>query len=50
MAMLFAIVTLLMIPAYGQQEVDPGWYDPWVLITVAVHTISEHRQFIVLDL
>jgi hypothetical protein len=29
-AMLFgAMVTALMLPAYGQQEVDPTWYNPW---------------------
>jgi hypothetical protein len=29
MAMLFgAIFTILLLPAYGQQEVDPTWYDP----------------------
>lgn len=22
-------VPMLMVPAYGQQEVDPTWYDPW---------------------
>ena len=28
-AMLFgAIFTMLLLPAYGQQEVDPTWYDP----------------------
>jgi hypothetical protein len=25
-----AMVTTLLIPAYGQQEVDPTWYSPWV--------------------
>ena len=30
MAMLLgAIFTILLLPAYGQQEVDPTWYDPW---------------------
>jgi hypothetical protein len=29
MAMLSAaIFTILLLPAYGQQEVDPTWYDP----------------------
>jgi hypothetical protein len=29
MAMLFgAIFTIFLLPAYGQQEVDPTWYDP----------------------
>jgi hypothetical protein len=28
-AILFgAIFTVLLVPAYGQQEVDPAWYDP----------------------
>ncbi len=26
--MLGAIFTVLLVPAYGQQEVDPTWYDP----------------------
>jgi hypothetical protein len=28
-ALLGAIFTILLLPAYGQQEVDPTWYDPW---------------------
>jgi len=37
MAMLFgAIFTILLLPAYGQQEVDPSWYDPWAAPTAAV--------------
>ena len=37
MAMLFgAIFTILLLPAYGQQEVDPTWYDPWAAPTAAV--------------
>src|SRR5260370_4303770 len=36
-AMLFgAIFTILLLPAYGQQEVDPTWYDPWAGPTTAV--------------
>ena len=36
-AMLFsAIFTILLLPAYGQQEVDPTWYDPWVSPNTAV--------------
>ncbi len=23
------ILTVLMIPAYAQQEVSPAWFDPW---------------------
>lgn len=33
-----AIFTILLLPAYGQQEVDPTWYDPWAApTTAAVH-------------
>ena len=36
MAMLFgAILTILLLPAYGQQEVDPTWYDPWAAPSTA---------------
>jgi len=36
-AMLFgAIFTILLLPAYGQQEVDPTWYDPWASPNTAV--------------
>ena len=36
-AMLFgAIFTILLLPAYGQQEVDPTWYDPWAAPSTAV--------------
>jgi hypothetical protein len=36
-AMLFgAIFTILLLPAYGQQEVDPTWYDPWTAPNAAV--------------
>lgn len=37
--MLFgAIFTILLLPAYGKQEVDPTWYDPWAAPnTVVVH-------------
>lgn len=24
-----ATVVMLLVPCYGQQEVDPSWYDPW---------------------
>jgi len=31
MATLFgAMLTAFLVPAYGQQEVDPTWYNPWV--------------------
>jgi hypothetical protein len=36
MAMLFgAIFTIFLLPAYGQQEVDPTWYDPWAAAPIA---------------
>jgi hypothetical protein len=28
--LLAAILSILMLPAFGQQEVDPTWYDPWI--------------------
>ena len=31
-----AMVTTLPLPAYGQQEVDPTWYNPWAAPTTAV--------------
>jgi len=27
--LLGAILTIMLLPAYGQQDVDPTWYDPW---------------------
>jgi hypothetical protein len=36
-AMLFgAVFTLLLLPAYGQQDVAPDWYDPWAAPSAAV--------------
>jgi len=36
MAVLFgAIFTIFLLPAYGQQEVDPTWYDPAANTAVA---------------
>jgi hypothetical protein len=41
MAMLLgAIFTILILPAYGQQEGDPTWYDPWAPSTTVVHSIQ----------
>src|SRR5208282_5638223 len=38
MAMLFgAIFTILLLPAYGQQDVDPTWYDPWAPAAAVVN-------------
>jgi len=48
MAMLFgAIVTTMLVPAYGQQEVDPTWYDPYPANTPtnsAPHTVAVHSS------
>ena len=27
--MLVGMMLATLLPAYGQQEVDPTWYDPW---------------------
>jgi len=44
MAMLLgAMVTTMLLPAYGQQEVDPTWYDPYAVNTpapAAIHTVA----------
>ena len=29
LAMLFGAIFMMLLPAYGQQEMDPTWYDPW---------------------
>jgi hypothetical protein len=39
-AMLFGV---LLLPAYGQQEVDPTWYNPWAAPTPAVAHSSQSR-------
>ena len=28
-AMLFGVMIVTLLPAYGQQEVNPTWFDPW---------------------
>lgn len=28
-AMLFGVTLTTLLPAYGQQEVNPTWFDPW---------------------
>jgi len=43
-AMLFgAMVTTLLRPAYGQQEVDPTWYNPWAGQNTVVAHSSQPR-------
>jgi hypothetical protein len=32
-----AMVTTFSLAAFGQQEVDPTWYDPWAPKTAEVH-------------
>jgi hypothetical protein len=39
-AMLFGV---LLLPAYGQQEVDPTWYNPWAAPNTAVVQSSQPR-------
>jgi hypothetical protein len=45
-ALLFgAIVTTMALPAYGQQDVDPTWYDPYAVHTTpdaAPKTVAAH--------
>jgi len=42
-AMLFgAVFTLLLLPAYGQQDVAPDWYDPWAAPSAAVVHSAVH--------
>lgn len=46
-AMLFgAMVATLSLPAYGQQEVDPTWFDPWAAPNTAVVQTSQPREAI----
>jgi hypothetical protein len=43
-AMLFSVmVTTLLLPAYGQQEVDPTWYNPWAAPSTVVGHSSQSR-------
>ena len=40
-AMLFgAIFTIFLLPAYGQQDVDPTWYDPWAPAAAVVNPVQ----------
>jgi len=44
-AMLFgAIFTVLLVPAYGQQEVDPTWYDPTPNTAIAQPAAVTHAS------
>src|SRR5271166_136953 len=33
-----AMVTTFSLAAFGQQEVDPTWYDPWAPNTTVIHS------------
>ena len=48
MAMVFgAILTTMVLPSYGQQDVDPTWYDPYAVSTLpspAPHTVAIHSS------
>jgi len=41
--LLGAMVTIMLLPAFGQQEVDPTWYDPWGTPNTAVVQASQTR-------
>lgn len=34
--LLGALFTILLLPAYAQQDVAPSWYDPWAAANTAV--------------
>jgi hypothetical protein len=34
--LLGALFTILLLPAYAQQDVAPSWYDPWAAPKVAI--------------
>jgi hypothetical protein len=49
LAMIAVLCGAMVLPAYGQQEVNPTWYDPWVPPAPAVVHSSQpvvaiHRQ------
>jgi hypothetical protein len=35
---------MLMIPAYGQQEVDPTWYNPWAATSKAAAQFTQAKS------
>jgi hypothetical protein len=47
--LLAAISAPIIVPAYGQQEVDPTWYNPWPdapkpAAKPALTKIAEHKE------
>jgi hypothetical protein len=45
-ALLLGAMVTTLLPAYGQQEVDPTWYDPWPAPNTAVVHFSQPREAI----
>ena len=43
-AVLFCVVITTLLSAYGQQEVDPAWYDPWVAPNAVVVHAPKPRE------
>jgi hypothetical protein len=39
-----AIFTIFLVPAYGQQEIDPTWYDPTPSAAAPVDTAQAQAQ------
>jgi len=42
--LLFGAMATTLLPAYGQQEVAPTWYDPWAAPNTAVVHSSQPRE------
>jgi hypothetical protein len=42
--LLFGAMATTLLPAYGQQEVAPTWYDPWAAPNTAVVYSSQPRE------
>ncbi|MGA8620076.1 MAG: hypothetical protein WB660_16330 [Candidatus Sulfotelmatobacter sp.] len=40
--LLGAMTTTLLLPAYGQQEVAPDWYDPYAVPNAIANTAAVH--------
>jgi hypothetical protein len=45
-ALLFAVMITTLLPAYGQQEVNPTWFDPWPGPNTVVAHSSQPRAAI----
>ena len=40
-----AMCTAWLLPAYGQQEIDPTWHDPWAAPRTAVASPPKAQPF-----